>query len=210
MADFNIIYPTLIKFEGYYANDPNDPGGETYQGVARKYNPFWAGWKIIDAYKAAHNGFIPTNTKINDPALDQLVKDRAKQYFDKIYGTQIKSNSIATIAIQVFWGTAEGIKQVVQQAAINLGAKISADNTFGPQTLAAINTLPQIDLYNEMKRLYINYFTRLGTYQPQYATGWLNRVKYVISITDKFIKSEGKNIGLLLIAVGVAYLILKK
>lgn len=210
MADFNKIYPTIVKYEGFYANDPSDPGGETYSGVARRYNPNWAGWIIIDNYKKNHGGYIPTNTKINDPQLDALVKAEAKRYFDNILGSQIISDSIATIAIQVYWGTAQGIKQVVQQAAINLGANIAPDNVFGKETLKAINTLPQIPLYNEMKRLYIDYFTRLGRNQPQYATGWMNRVKYVLGITDQFIKVEGKNIAFLAIGAGIVYLAFKK
>lgn len=209
MANFEKIYPTIEKYEGYYVNDPLDPGGETYGGVARNYNPNWAGWAIIDSYKKLH-GPIPYNFRIPDPKLDALVKSRAKQYFNNIYGDSIKSDSIATIAMQVYWGTSEGIKQVVQQAAKNLGANIALDNVFGGQTLKFINTLPQEQLYNEMKRLYVDYFTRLGYGQPEYAAGWLNRVKYVLSVTDQFIKSEGKNITYLLIGAGILFLALRK
>jgi len=210
MADFNKIYPTIVKYEGYYVNDPTDPGGETYSGVARKFNPSWKGWQIIDKFKYENGGYIPKNTKIPSAELDNLVKEAAHTYFNNIFGDQIKSDSIATIAVQVYWGTAQGIKQVVQQAAINLGAKIIADNVFGKKTLEAINSLNQVDLYNEMKKLYIDYFTRLGRNQPQYAKGWLNRVNYVLSITDKFIKDESKSIGLLAVAVGITYFALKK
>jgi lysozyme family protein len=210
MADFNKIYPTIVKYEGYYVNDPRDPGGETYSGVARKFNPNWKGWLIIDKYKYDNGGYIAKNTKIPSLELDNLVKEAAHTYFNNILGDKIKSDSIATIAVQVYWGTAQGIKQVVQQAAINLGANITADNVFGKKTLDAINSLNQVELYNEMKRLYIDYFTRLGKNQPQYAQGWLNRVNYVLSITDKFINDEAKSIGLLVVAAGITYFALKK
>ena len=196
MADFNVIYPTIIKYEGYYVNDPADPGGETYMGVARNYNPTWPGWQIIDTYKAKNGGFIPYNTRIQDPTLESLVKAKAKEYFDKIQGTKIKSDAVAIIVAQVFWGTAEGIKQVVQRAAINLGAKIKADNSFGENTLKAINSLDQVKLYNEMKRLYVDYFTRLGKAQPEYASGWMNRVNYVLDVTGKLIKDNPKKAGI--------------
>jgi len=195
MADFNVIYPTIIKYEGYYVNDPADPGGETYMGVARNYNPTWPGWVIIDQYKAKNGGSIPYNFHIPNPTLDNLVKAKAREYFDKIRGTEIKSNAIAIIVAQVFWGTAEGVKQVVQQAAINLGAKIKADNAFGANTLKAINSLDANKLYNEMKRLYVDYFTRLGKGQPQYATGWMNRVNYVLDVTGKLIKDNPRGGG---------------
>jgi len=210
MADFNKIYPTIVKYEGFYVNDPRDPGGETYSGVARKFNPNWKGWQIVDKYKAEHGGYIPYNTRIPSADLEMLVKETAKTYFNNIYGDQIKSDSIATISTQVFWGSAEGVKQVVQQAAINLGASIKADNVLGKETVKALNSLDQTKLYNEMKRLYIDYFTRLGKNQPQYAEGWLNRVKYVLSVTDTFIKKESTSIVTLFLAAGILFYVLKK
>lgn len=196
MADFNLIYPTIIKYEGYYANDINDKGGETYMGVSRVNNPQWPGWPIVDAYKAKMGGRIPHNHRIPDARLELLVKQKAKEYFDRISGSSIKSNAIAIIVAQVFWATGYGIKQVVQQAAVNLGAKIVPDNKFGPATLKALNSLPQERLYNEMKRLYVEYFDRLSKAQPIYANGWKNRVNYVIGYTEDLIKRNPGKSGL--------------
>lgn len=199
MADFNLIYPTIVKYEGYYVNDPNDPGGETYMGIARNYNKTWQGWQIIDQYKAAHGGTIPYNTKIENSTLDNLVKERAQQYFNAMRGSEINNLAIATIAAQLFWGSASGIKRVVQQAAINLGAKITPDNVIGTNTINALNSLPQAPLYNEMRKLYIQYIDILGKGQPEYAIGWKNRLNYVLSLTDKWISNNGIPIlGLLL------------
>jgi lysozyme family protein len=36
---FNRVIPLIISFEGGYANDPNDNGGETKWGIAAKFNP---------------------------------------------------------------------------------------------------------------------------------------------------------------------------
>ncbi|RYY16321.1 MAG: N-acetylmuramidase, partial [Cytophagaceae bacterium] len=52
MADFAKYLPTLLANEGGYCHDPRDPGGETYRGIARTYNPSWPGWSAIDAVKA--------------------------------------------------------------------------------------------------------------------------------------------------------------
>lgn len=51
MADFNKAIKKLLVTEGGYVNDPDDSGGETFAGVARRYNPNWGGWKLIDTYK---------------------------------------------------------------------------------------------------------------------------------------------------------------
>lgn len=65
MAHFKTALDKLLSKEGGYVNDPDDRGGETYRGVARKCNPNWNGWNIIDAYK------------FNSPNLSN--KDRTKQ-----------------------------------------------------------------------------------------------------------------------------------
>jgi lysozyme family protein len=51
MAIFEPAFNLTMKAEGGYANDPLDAGGETYKGVARKYNAGWSGWVAIDGVK---------------------------------------------------------------------------------------------------------------------------------------------------------------
>jgi len=51
MADFNKAFQLILAHEGGYINDSDDPGGETYKGIARKMNPDWLGWHIIDLLK---------------------------------------------------------------------------------------------------------------------------------------------------------------
>jgi len=51
MADFNQALQMVLQNEGGYVNDPNDPGGETYKGIARKMNSNWIGWQLIDLQK---------------------------------------------------------------------------------------------------------------------------------------------------------------
>jgi hypothetical protein len=39
-------------FEGGYADDPADAGGETFNGISRRSHPGWPGWALIDEAKA--------------------------------------------------------------------------------------------------------------------------------------------------------------
>lgn len=49
---FPEIYSYLrTNIEGNYVYHPNDKGGETYGGVARKLHPNWQGWKYVDKVK---------------------------------------------------------------------------------------------------------------------------------------------------------------
>ena len=52
MQDFLKIHTATMGNEGGYANNPDDAGGETYKGIARKMHPIWPGWRIIDDIKS--------------------------------------------------------------------------------------------------------------------------------------------------------------
>ncbi len=42
---------SVLALEGGYSNDPDDTGGETYRGIARRFHPYWQGWQIVDKVK---------------------------------------------------------------------------------------------------------------------------------------------------------------
>ena len=48
MTAFTKALKKVLASEGGYVNDPDDPGGETYKGISRRYWPKWGGWKYID------------------------------------------------------------------------------------------------------------------------------------------------------------------
>jgi hypothetical protein len=54
-AEFAITYQKIRYYEGYYANDPADPGGKTYAGITYRWNPDWYGWRYIDFNKIKYN-----------------------------------------------------------------------------------------------------------------------------------------------------------
>ena len=72
MADFDKALRKLLAIEGGYVNDPGDPGGETYKGVARRYNASWPGWSRIDAAKR-RKGFPGSLARDAAPTLFTLV-----------------------------------------------------------------------------------------------------------------------------------------
>lgn len=51
MSDFPHAFALIARAEGGYVKDPDDPGGETYRGIARVYHPSWPGWRVVDTYK---------------------------------------------------------------------------------------------------------------------------------------------------------------
>jgi len=186
MANFYEAFKITMKYEGGYANDPDDIGGETYKGIARKYNPNWKGWSIIDSYKDFTNFPKCLNEDIK---LQDLVISLYKQkYWDPYLGDvldQIIANEMFDTAVNI--GVYRAIKFL--QKGLNLlnrngklYSDIIEDGDFGPKTLNAYNNLPKPDLnilYNIMNILqgmhYIEYMTK-SPIQEKFARGWFKRI----------------------------------
>lgn len=133
MADFTQAFQLMIAHEGGYGNDPDDPGGETYKGVARKIFSKWDGWTKVDILKR-QTGF-PANLD-KDPELQQNISDFYRvNFWDKINGDQIANqeiaNSIFDFGVNAGVGTSASLAQMV------VGAK--SDGVIGPNSISAIN-----------------------------------------------------------------------
>lgn len=94
MAKFEIAYNRTKRFEGGYVNDPNDAGGETYNGISRRANPTWAGWRVVDEMKRKTN--FPKNLRERKSILDDLEYSLYKtNYWDPVWGDKIREQVVA-------------------------------------------------------------------------------------------------------------------
>jgi len=133
MAEFTKAFQLVIAHEGGYGNDPDDPGGETYKGVARKIFSKWDGWIKIDILKR-QTGF-PANLD-KDVDLQQNVVDFYRvNFWDKMNGDNITNQQVAEsifdFGVNAGVGTSVSLAQLVIQT--------EADGVIGPQTIEAIN-----------------------------------------------------------------------
>jgi lysozyme family protein len=133
MVDFSLAFQLMIANEGGYVNDPDDPGGETYKGIARKMYSKWDGWTTVDMLKR-QPGF-PSNLD-KDAELQQDVLNFYRTVFwDPLKGDQMNNqevaNSIFDFAVNAGLSTSASLAQMV------IGAK--ADGVIGPQSIASLN-----------------------------------------------------------------------
>ena len=52
MADFDLAYAPVAKWEGGWTHDSGDKGGETFRGCARNFFPNEPIWPVIDREKS--------------------------------------------------------------------------------------------------------------------------------------------------------------
>lgn len=133
MADFETAFALTMKAEGGYVNDPQDPGGETYKGVARKMNSKWDGWIVIDMMKKAPN--FPANLDGNAELQGKIKAFYEVNYWDKIRGDDIGNQDIAESMFD--YAVNAGPIASAKLAQMTVGAE--PDGVIGPVTLQKIN-----------------------------------------------------------------------
>lgn len=133
MANFIQAFQKTITNEGGYVNDPDDPGGETYKGIARKMHSKWEGWTTVDLLKR-QAGF-PGNIEQDAEIREQVGMFYLVNFWNKIKGDEINNQEIAEsifdFAVNAGASTSAALAQLV--------VKTKTDGVIGPQTIDAIN-----------------------------------------------------------------------
>lgn len=94
MANFLTAHPKVHKNEGFYGDDQDDSGGETLWGIARKMNPQWEGWTIVDKHRE-EKGF-PGILKNNTTLIKLKESFYKREFWNKLRGDEILDQAIAT------------------------------------------------------------------------------------------------------------------
>lgn len=181
MADFDKAYEKLKVSEGGYVNNPNDKGGETIWGIARKYqgnNKYLRDfWRELDTYKQSlkdltgQNFVKQLNTLCNGNSIMQnCAKSFYKnEYWNKIKGDYIKEQKLAENIFDFFVTSGDDAVKILQSI---LG--ITKDGIFGSETLDALNN-SEIAINNAYTNARINYYKSLN--QEQFVKGWIARAE---------------------------------
>ena len=88
------VLPHTLRWEGYYANDAQDRGGETYRGISRMHCPEWGGWMVLDT-------IADKKTGITKALNDALYESVALFYWQK-YGQRYAGIVSPLVFIQCF------------------------------------------------------------------------------------------------------------
>jgi lysozyme family protein len=190
MADFYAAYKKTMGFEGGYANDPDDSGGETYRGIARRFNPSWNGWSIVDSKKSDPN-FPKCLDSIED------LQSKVKLFYKGLYWDVhlLDEYPDQEIAEEMFdTGVNMGVSRAATflQDALNVLNKngsiypdIVVDGKAGAKTLDAVKKSLAYDKTNEYILKIMNIFqgqhyidfAKNNSSQEKFMRGWLKRVQ---------------------------------
>lgn len=144
MANFLIAYNNILQVEGGYVNDPDDPGGETYKGISRRFNPAWSGWKFIDKMKKLSN--FPKSLNSSDTLYAMTQIFFKENYWDIISLDKINNQFLAEEIYDISVNQSPRDAAKSAQRAVNIVNQnekpyndINVDGQIGPQTIGLLN-----------------------------------------------------------------------
>lgn len=156
--NFKKAVGVLLAIEGGYANDPDDPGGETKYGISKRSYP---------------------NLDIKNLTIDNAINIYYKDFWIKYRLNSIKSSLIATQLLLMFVNLSPQSASICIQKAINaIQLSIEEDGIFGSRTISAINSIPECHMGDhlrlELVKFYLNR-VRIDRRQLKNLEGWIRR-----------------------------------
>lgn len=174
MSDFDAAVQEVIKREGGFSNDSNDPGGATKYGISLRFLKEQG----IDFNHDSH--FDIDDVKNMTP---QNAKDIYKMYWwDKFsYGT-INDQALALKIFDFSVNAGPHIAHVVAQEAVNslISHGIAEDGLLGALSFHYLNSLHPDQLLDNYKRHQEIYYENLVAKNPKlskFLHGWLRRAE---------------------------------
>jgi lysozyme family protein len=172
MANFDAFFPTLLKHEGGFVNDPADPGGATNKGITME---------TFQNCAKQYLGIEPTLDNLKALTDAQAGKIYKPLYWDKVHGDEIELQELANIVFDFQVNAGGNASKLLQKALNDLGAKppLQVDGDIGPTTISMLKSMDQNEVYRRYKQGRIDYYKDLVANRPalgKFLNGWLNRV----------------------------------
>jgi len=172
MAEFQEAFQKMLMHEGSYCNDPDDLGGETYQGIARAIHSTWPGWTIIEKHK--HKTGFPSSLDEDAELKKEIDLFYWTNFWFPINADRIQNQSMANSIFD--FGVNTGITTSVKLAQEIIGAEV--DGIIGEQTLNRLNSFDRSHFLSAFTVAKIAYYlTRVKKYPAnnKYLYGWITR-----------------------------------
>jgi lysozyme family protein len=162
MSDFRTFLKKILKWEGGYANHPNDRGGCTNKGIILStYRQYFGASKTCEDLK-----------KITDEEVEHIYK---KGFWDACRCDDMNSWQVAHLIAD--WAVNSGVRNAAKGVQKIVGAK--ADGIIGPLTIKAINEREEKELFESIKEARKEFYENIVKRNPSqkvFLKGWMNRL----------------------------------
>ncbi|WP_182650579.1 glycoside hydrolase family 108 protein [Flavobacterium sp. SOK18b] len=171
MANFNLFIPILQKIEGGYQQLSKDGGNYNSlgQNVGTNYG-------ISARFYEDIIGRPPTVADMKAITKEKAKVLFKKYFWDDVHADRMNNQSIANLITDHAINSGESpIGKMVQEILRNDFRKnLKIDGDIGPQTVSAINSVNQKQLFDKIKRARNEHYNQIG---GEYLSSWLSRLK---------------------------------
>lgn len=172
MANYKLIVPFLLKWEGGIANDKDDKGGLTNKGIT--YDAYKNLCSIVYKVKPSLDHFH----SLSDDEVALMVQWYWNQATN---GNQITSQRVAESITTWRWGSGTlGLKWFQTMLNKEYNAGLIVDGVIGKRTAQFINSLDEVNLFRNAIKYRRNRFYAIvenDKSQGKFLKGWLNRLR---------------------------------
>ncbi len=201
MANFNSYLPLLHKVEGGYQNLAKDRGN--YNSLGQNVG---TNFGIAATTYESYIKRPPTVVDMKNMTIATANKIYKLWYWDKLKGDNILNQSIANVLVD--HGVNAGVptaRFMIQKILKNdFNQNINVDGVVGNNTVAAINSVNQLQLFDKIKSSRLAHYDNIG---GSFYQSWVNRLK-AFTYTEKK-KAVAIGIGGILILTGLGIYIYK-
>jgi lysozyme family protein len=167
-GNFHQCLALVLKEEGGFVNDPQDPGGITNFGVTKKTFEEWVGHEVTEDDM---RGLDPSD-------VEDLYRQR---YWDVVHGDGLPDGvDYAVMDCGVNSGTHESVK-LLQRV-----LQLTDDGVIGPVTLQAANAADAADTINKLCDARLAFLQTLHNWDHD-GHGWSNRIAFVREMALKMV-----------------------
>jgi lysozyme family protein len=170
MADFYKFFPTLLKFEGGYVDDPVDPGGATNKGVT---------FPVFREHARPLLNVRPTLPALKNLTEEQAARIYKVEYWDKILGDHIEFQPLAEIMFDFYVNAGSHAVVLFYNVLNHAGGhheKLPWIDISGIRTLAHHDSEVIYMHYKEGRKAYYRTLAHEHPALRKFLRGWLNRV----------------------------------
>lgn len=180
---FDIAFDQLIRHEGGFVNDPDDPGGATKYGVSLRWLKR-AGLLDLDG-DGFSDGDIDLDGDIDIDDIRQMTEGDARKLYRLHWWDGLRIGELPTspaVQIKLFnlsvnMGSRQAAK-CLQRGLASCERLVADDGAIGPLTSAAIREVPAAMLLGATRSEAAGFYRLLIAHKPvfeKYRSGWLKR-----------------------------------
>lgn len=175
MSNFDTAVLTVLKHEGHFVNDSQDPGGATNHGISLRFLKNLG--YMCDGYLVGdldHDGDIDVND-IKKITREDAIKIYRTYFWDKFSYDKVNNQSVATKIFDACVNMGSKHAHQCLQRAIRSASEIELieDGVIGQKTLDAINNTDPGILLAAYRSELAGFYRLLKN--SHYLNGWLNR-----------------------------------